>query len=152
MNKRRKHQLERFLYISAALLFVLAVVFLCVLGIKAVSRNKNADKEEAVGEMVMEEPFGENSMEETTDENDFVEENQAIDTETAQLENDLETESEDTETKESDAMETYILQAKELVGRMTLEEKVYQLFIITPEALTEVDTVTAAGQTTDCVK
>ena len=149
MNKRRKHQLERFLYISAALLFVLAVVFLCVLGIKAVSQNKNADKEEAVGEMVMEEPFGENSMEETTDENDFVEENQAIDTETAQLENDLETETEDTESKESDAMETYILQAKELVGQMTLEEKVYQLFIITPEALTEVDTVTAAGQTTE---
>ena len=118
MNKRRKHQLERFLYISAAILLVLAVVFLCVLGIKAVSRNKNADKEEAVGEMVMEEPFGENSMEETTDENDFVEENKAIDTETAQLENDLETETEDTESKESDTMETYILQTKELVGQI----------------------------------
>lgn len=149
MNKRRKHQLERFLYISAAILLVLAVVFLCVLGIKAVSRNKNADKEEAVGEMAMEEPFGENSTEETTDENDFVEENKAIDTETAQLENDLETESENTETKESDAMETYILQAEEMVDQMTLEEKVYQLFIITPEALTDVDTVTAAGQTTE---
>lgn len=147
MNKRRKHQLERFLYISAALLLVLAVVFLCVLGIKAVSRNKNANKEETVGEMAMEEPFGENSTEETTDENDFVEENKAIDTETAQLENDLKTESEDTETK--DAMETYILQAEEMVDRMTLEEKVYQLFIITPEALTDVDTVTAAGQTTE---
>ncbi|MBQ1172890.1 MAG: hypothetical protein IIX48_09885 [Lachnospiraceae bacterium] len=149
MNKRRKHQLERFLYTAAALLLVLAVVFLCALGIKAVSRNKNADKEEQTGEMAVEEPSGEKSMEETTDENDFEEENKATDTETAQLENDLETEPEDTETKESDAMETYILQAEEMVSRMTLEEKVYQLFIITPEALTDVDSVTAAGQTTE---
>lgn len=147
MNKRRKHQLERFLYIAAALLLVLAVVFLCMLGIKAVSRNKNADKEKAVGEMAMEESFDENGMDEMTDETDLGEEIKEIDTETAQPENDLEIESEDTDTK--DVMKTYILQAEEMVGRMTLEEKVCQLFIVTPEALTEVDTVTAAGQTTE---
>lgn len=144
MNKRRKHQLERFLYISAALLLVLAVVFLCVLGINAVSRKKNADREEPVGEMA--EMDGENTIEDAVN---FGEENKSIDTETVQQENGLETVSEVTETKEPDAMETYILQAEEMVGHMTLEEKVYQLFIITPEALTDVDTVTAAGQTTE---
>ena len=35
-----------------------------------------------------------------------------------------------------------------ILADMTLEEKVYQLFIITPEALTGVKTVTAAGETT----
>ena len=37
-------------------------------------------------------------------------------------------------------------QAAELLSRLTLEEKVAQLFIITPEALTGYDTVTAAGR------
>lgn len=38
--------------------------------------------------------------------------------------------------------------AREIVYRMTLEEKVCQLFFITPEALTGVDCVTNAGNTT----
>ncbi|MBR3257777.1 MAG: glycoside hydrolase family 3 protein, partial [Eggerthellaceae bacterium] len=37
-------------------------------------------------------------------------------------------------------------QAAELLSRLTLEEKIAQLFIITPEALTGYDTVTAAGR------
>lgn len=38
--------------------------------------------------------------------------------------------------------------AKQLMAMMTLEEKVLQLFIITPEALTGVSQVTAAGEST----
>lgn len=45
--------------------------------------------------------------------------------------------------------EEELLQQKinEKISSMTLEEKVYQMFIITPEALTGYDTVTAAGAT-----
>ena len=38
--------------------------------------------------------------------------------------------------------------AQELVMNMTLEEKVYQLFVVTPEALTGVNTATVAGEAT----
>ena len=40
------------------------------------------------------------------------------------------------------------LRAQALVQDMTLREKVYQLFIVTPEALTGVNTATAAGEAT----
>lgn len=39
-------------------------------------------------------------------------------------------------------------QVEQYLGDMTLEEKVAQLFVITPEAITHVETVTAAGETT----
>lgn len=39
-------------------------------------------------------------------------------------------------------------QVKEKLGQMTIEQKVAQLFIITPEALTGYETVTQAGETT----
>lgn len=39
-------------------------------------------------------------------------------------------------------------QAEEILAKMSLEEKVYQMFIVTPEQLTGVETVTAAGNTT----
>lgn len=38
--------------------------------------------------------------------------------------------------------------AEELLEQMTLEEKVYQMFFVTPEQLTGVGTATAAGETT----
>lgn len=40
------------------------------------------------------------------------------------------------------------IQAQEKLETMTLEEKVYQLFMVTPEALTGVDTATVAGSAT----
>ena len=40
------------------------------------------------------------------------------------------------------------LELDEILQEMTLEEKIYQLFIITPEALTKYKTVTAAGEVT----
>ncbi len=43
--------------------------------------------------------------------------------------------------------------ATELLNRMTLEEKVYQLFFVTPEQLTGASVVTAAGNTTkECIQ
>lgn len=44
--------------------------------------------------------------------------------------------------------EKFMQEVDSILADMTLEEKVYQLFIITPEALTGVKTVTAAGETT----
>lgn len=41
-----------------------------------------------------------------------------------------------------------VIEAKSMVEGMTLEEKIYQMFIIRPEALTGVDQVTAAGDMT----
>ena len=43
--------------------------------------------------------------------------------------------------------------AEEMLDQMTLEEKVYQMFFVTPEQLTGVGVVTAAGQTTkECLE
>lgn len=39
-------------------------------------------------------------------------------------------------------------EAEDILSRMTLEEKVYQMFIITPEQLTGAESLTAAGDTT----
>ena len=39
-------------------------------------------------------------------------------------------------------------QAEEILAKMSLEEKVYQMFIVKPEQLTGAETVTAAGDTT----
>lgn len=44
--------------------------------------------------------------------------------------------------------EKLMQEVESILADMTLEEKVYQLFIITPEALTGSKTVTAAGETT----
>ena len=41
-----------------------------------------------------------------------------------------------------------MVQVEKLLAEMTLEEKIYQMFIVTPEQLTGVFTVTAAGNTT----
>ncbi len=50
---------------------------------------------------------------------------------------------------QAEAKEEQMLEeVEENLAGMTLEEKVYQLFIITPEALTGSNTVTAAGETT----
>lgn len=50
---------------------------------------------------------------------------------------------------QAEAKEEQLLEeVEEILAGMTLEEKVYQLFIITPEALTGSNTVTAAGETT----
>lgn len=56
-----------------------------------------------------------------------------------------ETETQTEETEESGGRQ----QAQELLSLMTLEEKVAQLFMITPEALTGVEQVTAAGEATE---
>lgn len=40
------------------------------------------------------------------------------------------------------------LQANDILSKMTLDEKIYQLFIVTPEQLTGVSKVTQAGETT----
>ena len=39
-------------------------------------------------------------------------------------------------------------EVEKLLADMTLEEKIYQMFIVTPEQLTGVSTVTAAGDAT----
>ncbi len=55
-----------------------------------------------------------------------------------------ESESETTEPEKADNEET----VKEIMERMSLEEKVAQLFVLAPEALTNVSNVTMAGDTT----
>lgn len=49
---------------------------------------------------------------------------------------------------DSSEEEKLSLEVEEYLGRMTLEEKAAQLFIVLPEALMKVDRVTAAGETT----
>lgn len=55
---------------------------------------------------------------------------------------------EETEAEEKEIVDPAYIKAKEKMDTMTLEEKVAQLFIITPEALTGYKTVTSAGEAT----
>ncbi len=52
------------------------------------------------------------------------------------------------ETQELTREEAITAQAQEILDSMTLAEQVYQMFIVTPETLTGVSTVTQAGATT----
>ena len=51
-------------------------------------------------------------------------------------------------TPEEPALTDLQLAAAPLVAEMTLKEKIYQLFIVTPEQITDVDTVILAGSAT----
>lgn len=51
-------------------------------------------------------------------------------------------------TTEPEAESEYVTKAKETVANMSLEEQVYQLFIVTPEDLTGVEAATQAGDAT----
>lgn len=51
-------------------------------------------------------------------------------------------------TTEPEPESEFVTKAKETVQTMTLEEQVYQLFMVTPEDLTGVDTATVAGDAT----
>lgn len=57
--------------------------------------------------------------------------------------------SQETEETEEPVVDPLLQQAAELVADMTLEERVAQMFIITPEALTGYSKVTAAGDATN---
>ncbi|MCD8085560.1 MAG: glycoside hydrolase family 3 protein [Clostridiales bacterium] len=52
------------------------------------------------------------------------------------------------EETEADSDAAITAQAQEILASMTLEEQVYQMFIVTPETLTGLSTVTQAGTTT----
>jgi len=54
----------------------------------------------------------------------------------------------DTVTENINQEQTIEQQADLILSKMTLEEKIYQMFVITPEALTEEETVTSAGDIT----
>ena len=62
----------------------------------------------------------------------------------------VETETEPEEVKEPEKSAEELLeeQIDKMIADMSLEERVLQLFVITPEALTRVDTVVAAGEAT----
>lgn len=53
-----------------------------------------------------------------------------------------------TEEPATEQVDPLLLQAQQTVSGMTLEQKVAQMFMVTPDALTGVDGVTAAGETT----
>lgn len=127
--------------------------FLLVLGCgnSSVESSKN-DKEKETE--VLQQIQTEHESESETETNLEMESEEEIETETeSQTESDSETESEEeSETEESEDPEdgkNYDgWTTDEILADMTLEEKVYQMFVVTPEQLTGTGTVTNAGETT----
>ena len=98
-----------------------AAVFLCVLAVSAVilNREESAEQEPAASE--------------AKEENTAAEEISADDAVVPE---------EEPELSEEELLE---LEAEEILASMTLEEKAAQLFVVTPEAITGVETVVQAG-------
>lgn len=132
---------------------ILSVLLLCALIFTTLPKeaDDNKKKPDSTPSETMssaEEISGsEETTSETKEESDSA---QSETTDTSEKENSASEESEapDTSQPETSTDETDIEIVERLLSGMTLEEKIYQLFIVTPEQLTGVSTVTAAGNTT----
>lgn len=130
MNKRRKHQLERLLYTSV--LFIVIILIIALIGFGYFyffSRPAKVENAPTMPEVSAQEEL----MQDSLTENVVIE----------PLEQ--EEEEEVVEVEEVDPLELLREEATEIVSQMDTKEKIYQMFIVTPEALTGVDTVTAFG-------
>lgn len=132
LNKKRKFQLIAIAGVTGAFAFLIILFFLLfhfilkepLLSLMEKAQNPEPSAEESVSEETTE-PIQEETLpeEEPWTEVDLSEE---------------ETEETDPLTRQIDA----------LLGTMTMDQKIGQLFIVTPESLTGVDSVTAAGDAT----
>lgn len=130
LNKKRKFQLIAIAGVTgvlAALLLLLFLLFHFVLKDRLSQMKNRSDEQSAVSEESVPETEPTESM--------------PLPEEEPWTEADL-TES---ETEETDPLAQQI---SGLLGTMTMDQKIGQLFIVTPESLTGVDTVTAAGDAT----
>lgn len=138
-NKRKRARQRQtilawtLLVLSAVLLFIL-----CICIVSAIKNKKNIKDESVVeDELVYADETDEDDHSKESDETDF--DNNIKTDEPAIDESDEEIS--DSDNPGSDPV-------MDLINGMTLEEKVCQMFFVTPEQLTGVETVTAAGETT----
>lgn len=142
MKKHTKHQLQRFAYTLLFLVGIISTAFLLVLFVIFVKDtvNKKAPEQSAA-----EAPATEAEIE-IPDYSEAAAEDADWDEEAEPEEPEESGMSE--EDAASEAEQELEEEAMQLLSEMTMQEKIYQLFVITPEALTDVDTVTAAGDAT----
>lgn len=133
MNKRRKHQLERILYISVALLLVLGLGFLCVWGFSTIQKYR---RQQAL-ENGSQSPDGQETVSEA-----------GVEEEAVTVEENLSQNGTEVIEEQEEPVDTVLLSAQQMIADMTLEEKVYQLFIVTPDALTGANPAVAVGEQT----
>ncbi len=133
MNKRRKHQLERILYISVALLLVLGLGFLCAWGFSTIQKYQ---RQQAL-ENGSQGPDGQETVSEA-----------GVEDEAVPVEENLSQNGTEVIEEQEEPADTILLSAQQMIADMTLKEKVYQLFIITPDALTGANPAVAAGEQT----
>ncbi|MCD7817534.1 MAG: glycoside hydrolase family 3 protein [Lachnospiraceae bacterium] len=141
MGKKNKSIIYGSLFMTV-LLLVAAIFFLCVSAAQKKHENEAIEMEETAANTEISVSATGTGMETET---------QAADETVSELtteviaESDLETETEKTQESVDSSVSEDV---EELLASLSLEEKIAQMFIITPEALTGADTVTAAGETT----
>lgn len=133
MNKRRKHQLERILYISVALLLVLGLGFLCAWGFSAIQKYQRQQSVENGSQS----PDGQETVSTA-----------GVEEEAVPVEENLSQNGTEAIEEPEEPVDPILLSAQQMIADMTLKEKVYQLFIVTPDALTGANPAVAAGEQT----
>lgn len=133
MNKRRKHQLERILYISVALLLVLGLGFLCAWGFSTIQKYQRQQALENDGQS----PDGQETVSKA-----------GVEDEAVPVEENLSQNGTEVIEEQEEPVDPILLSAQQMIADMTLKEKVYQLFIVTPDALTGANPAVAAGEQT----
>lgn len=133
MNKRRKHQLERILYISVALLLVLGLGFLCAWGFSTIRKYQ---RQQAL-ENGSQSPDGQETVSKA-----------GVEDASVPVEENLSQNGTEVIEEQEEPTDPILLSVQQMIADMTLKEKVYQLFIITPDALTGANPAVAAGEQT----
>ena len=133
MNKRRKHQLERILYISVALLLVLGFGFLCAWGFSTIQKYQRQQASENGSQG----PDGQETVSKA-----------GVEDASVPVEENLSQNGTEVIEEQEEPVDPILLNAQQMIADMTLKEKVYQLFIVTPDALTGANPAVAAGEQT----
>lgn len=128
--------------VGLSVFLALIIVSTTAILIKVARNEEFDDKNVLIKESIAEESERDNS-EQTSSESDIESSVTVI--------SDI-TEEDDTDSSDDqDAL--FEKRVDDIVSQMSLEEKVYQLFVVMPEQLTGIGTVTAAGETTrDCLQ
>lgn len=144
MNRRKKRRgSKRYHHQITSLLIVLLTI--SVIGILAAVFFAHSGEEEKE-EVKVETVAGDRNANNVQEEGISIQEDQDAGDTVCDIQADSVAEAETT-------LEKYKKKARGILETMSLEEKVYQMFVVTPEQLTGVGTVTAAGNTTkECLE
>lgn len=131
-KKGRKHKYKTQLFLMILLLIAALAVLLSLLFLQETEDGENLKEEP---------PTGWGSSENASDPAE-------VESEDTQAEKPLDGAADEERPAEEEEIAPELQEAERILESMTLEEKIYQMFIVTQEQLTGVSTVTRSGETT----